>query len=197
VSSPPEPRGSAPARSPGGSQGSSQASTPGGDAPASPVEGLVVRALRAGDAEHLVSNPARRALYGEWLARQERGEMYVAVAEVDGVLVGSRCLDLVCGAEDVAYGFGAHVLPEWRRRGVASAMEKHLEAVAIARGKRRCRSRAVKHNALAIRWHEAVGDVCIGEDVARWTEPDGTEVERECWIFERWFRDDGQGRPAR
>lgn len=149
------------------------------------IPGLVFRALRADDLEHLWP-PSERAQAAAWLARQERGEMYVAVAEVDGVPVGRRCLDLTLLADrTVGFAFGAGVVENWRRRGIASALEKHLEEVARARGLRAIRSTAVKHNAQAVRWHEHIGDRLVGDGVVRWTEYDGREVERDCWMYER------------
>ena len=112
--------------------------------------------------------------------------MYVAIAEVDGVPIGQRCLDFTYYAEQrIGYAFGAWVVPEWQGRGIASMLDHHLEHVALARGFHAFRSVAAKHNARAIRWHERLGDRCIGEELARWTNPDGREVEVDCWKFER------------
>jgi hypothetical protein len=60
------------------------------DAPV--VSAVVIRSLRAEDVERFFEQ-AELATGAEWLARQERGELYVAVAEVDGQPVGHRCLD--------------------------------------------------------------------------------------------------------
>jgi ribosomal protein S18 acetylase RimI-like enzyme len=112
--------------------------------------------------------------------------MYVAVAEVDGVPIGQRCLDLTTHAgERIGRVFGAWVVPEWQGRGIASMIDHHLEHVALARGFHAFRSSAAKHNAQAVRWHERLGDRVIGEGPARWTEPDGREVEVDVWTFER------------
>jgi GNAT superfamily N-acetyltransferase len=156
----------------------------------------VFRSLRADDLEQLWS-AAELAQAAAWLARQERGEMYVAVAEVDGVPVGRRCLDLtLMGDPTVGFAFGAGVVEKWRRRGIASALEKHLEEIARARGLRAIRSTAVKHNAQAIRWHEHIGDRLVGDGLVRWTEYDGREVERDCWMYERSLEPEPASEPG-
>ena len=76
---------------------------------------------------------------------QERGELNVAVAEADGVPIGRICLDFTSYAnERIGYFFAAGVRPEWRLRGIATAMHRHLEQVALARGCRALRSVAEK-----------------------------------------------------
>ena len=150
----------------------------------SPVT-VSVRELRPADVDLLFA-PVGRSLAAEWLRRQERGEIYVAVAEVDGEPVGRRCLDFTSFA-DIGEGelFAAVVRPEWRSRGVATAIQGHLDDVARRRGLRVLRSVVVKGNERARRWHERIGDRLIGERLVRWTEPDGREVEEDCWDFER------------
>lgn len=146
---------------------------------------LVIRPLCAEDVEALFA-PGEGALAAEWLAKQERGELYVAVAELDGVAIGRRCLDFTYfGHLGIGYGFGASVRDEWRSRGIGSMIDRHLEEVARARGMHTLRSAAAKSNEGAVRWHEKVGDRRTGESVERWTNPDGREVAVECWTFER------------
>jgi ribosomal protein S18 acetylase RimI-like enzyme len=151
-----------------------------------------IRPLCAEDVEKGgVFDPGERALTAEWLAKQERGELYVAVAELGGVPVGRRCLDFTylddegIPVEGVGYGFAASVLREWHSRGIGSMIDRHLEQVARARGFHALRSAAAKSNEGAVRWHERQGDRCTGERVERWTDPDGREVEVDCWTFER------------
>ncbi len=148
-------------------------------------DGLVVRPLRAEDLERF-SSPRERELLAEWLAQQERGELYVAVAWVDDAPVGRRCLDFTnYGDQGIGFGFAASVRPEWRSRGIASAIDRHLEEVARERGLHALRSVAAKDNERAVRWHERQGDRRTGERVLSWTEADGREVEVDCWTFER------------
>ena len=74
------------------------------------VPRLVLRALRAEDVDRLETLPDRRVQLRQWLARQERGEMYVAVAELDGVPIGRRCLDFTLTADErIGFAFGAGV----------------------------------------------------------------------------------------
>jgi len=146
---------------------------------------LAFRPLRAEDAERLF-RPGQEALVQEWLTRQEGGGLYVAVAELDGVPVGRRCLDFTYYAgQGIAYCFAASVQPEWRSRGIGSMLDRHLAEVAHARGCHTLRCVAAKHNDGAVRWHERIGDRRTGECVASWTEPDGREKKVECWRYER------------
>lgn len=145
----------------------------------------VMRPLRDGELES-VFNAERREQGAEWLARQLRGELYVAVAEVDGEPVGTRCLDPVCGREwGHAFLFGASVRPAWRSRGIGAQLDAHLEEVARSLGFRTLRCVNAKRNARALRWHEKLGYRTIGETTLRWTAVDGREVEVECWELER------------
>lgn len=146
---------------------------------------VTVRQLRPADVDLLFA-PVGRGLAAKWLRRQERGEIYVAVAEVEGEPVGRRCLDFTSFAKDGAGEvFAAVVRPEWRSRGVATAIQAHLDDVARRKGLRVLRSVVVKGNERARRWHERIGDRLIGERLVRWTEPDGRKVEEDCWDFER------------
>ena len=149
------------------------------------MDELVVRPLCAEDVERLFE-PEEQALAAEWLAQQERGELYVAVAEVDGVPVGRRCLDFTFFAgQGIGYAFAAAVVADWQSRGIGSMIDRHLEEVARGRGLHTLRSTAEKANEGAVRWHERQGDRCTGDQVVGWTDPDGREVEVDCWTFER------------
>jgi GNAT superfamily N-acetyltransferase len=146
---------------------------------------LVVRPLRPEDVEQFFE-PREHPLAAEWLAKQERGGLYVAVADIDGVPIGLRCLDFTYfGDEGIGFGFGASVRAEWRSRGIGSMIDRHLEEVARARGMHTLRSVAAKSNVGAVRWHEQQGDRRTGESVERWTDSDGREVTVDCWMFER------------
>jgi ribosomal protein S18 acetylase RimI-like enzyme len=131
--------------------------------------------------------PIERELAAKWLAQQERGELYVAVAEHDGVPVGRRCLDFTrFGDQGIGYTFAASVRPEWRSRGIGSMIGRHLEQVARARGLHTLRSMAAKSNERAVRWYERQGDRRTGERVVRYTSGvHGREVVVDCWTFER------------
>jgi ribosomal protein S18 acetylase RimI-like enzyme len=147
--------------------------------------GIVIRPLQAEDLERLFE-PIERASGAQWLARQERGELYVAVAEIDGVPVGRRCLDFTCwpGAR-IAHVFAASVRSEWQSRGIGSLVDDHLGQVALARGFDAIRCVTAKSNSGSVRWHERLGYRRIGEGLVQWTEADGREVEVDCWKYER------------
>jgi GNAT superfamily N-acetyltransferase len=150
-----------------------------------PVDGVVIRGLCAEDLERF-SGPLERELLTGWLAKQDAGELYVAVAWLDGTPVGRRCLDFTHYRDlGIGFGFAATVKPEWRSRGIGSMIDRHLEEVARARGLHALRSVAAKSNERAVRWHEQQGDRRTGERVFRWTNPNGREVEADCWMFER------------
>jgi ribosomal protein S18 acetylase RimI-like enzyme len=146
---------------------------------------IVIRRLQVDDLATCFT-PQTRALGAEWLARQEREELYVAVAEVDGAPVGHRCLDFTYNPETgAAYCFAANVWPEWRSRGIGSSLDEHFAEVARAKGFRALRCVVAKHNTRARSWHERLGYHCIGDGEVRWTEPDGRAVAVDCWHFER------------
>lgn len=148
------------------------------------IEQIRIRALEAADLEPLFGE---RGLDGEErLARQQRGEVLVAVAEVDGVAVGKMCLDLTSyESERAAYVFGAGVRPRWRSRGIGSMLDADLGQAALARGFRTLRCRVAKHNLRAQSFYERLGYLRIGGGLICWTEGGGREVEVDCWEFER------------
>jgi len=149
------------------------------------TEQIRLRPLRSADLERLFTLELRPD--GEaWLAKQERGERFVAVAEADGVPVGQAGLDLVrYERERIAYVFGVGVTPEWRSRGIGAKLQTHLEQIAVARGFRALRCHVAKHNTRALSWYERLGYRQIGEGVIRWTEGGVRVVEADCWELER------------
>ena len=148
------------------------------------VKAVVIRRLTADDLEWLFK-PAERVLGERWLAQQERGELYVAVAEVNGAPVGRRCLNFTSYPLGAGYCFAAYVRPELRSQGIGARIDEHHESVARARGLRALRCAVDKKNTRSISWHERCGYKRIGESVVRWTQVDGREVEVDCWMFER------------
>src|SRR5689334_23262671 len=99
---------------------------PAGETARPPADGspprVVFRRLRRDDVAQCFP-AAGRAIAEEWLARQDRGELTIAVAEVDGLPVGRRCLDFTCYPQlHVGYCFAATVRPEWRSRGIGSLL---------------------------------------------------------------------------
>jgi ribosomal protein S18 acetylase RimI-like enzyme len=150
-------------------------------------EGLAIRHLRAEDLPRFFY-PEDLALGEKWLGLQERGEMHVAVAEIDGVAVGRSCLLYnTKGDPPNAYAFASTVSAEWRSRGVGSALATYHERVARSRGMYHLSSHTAKDNPRAAAWRERMGYRRVGEEMIHWEEVDGQQVERLCWKFERVF----------
>ena len=149
------------------------------------MDGLAIRKLRAEDLPRFFK-PAELGLGEKWLAIQERGEMYVAVAEVDGVAVGRSCVQYnYKGDPPNAYTFATTVSSEWQSRGIGSALAVHNERVACSRGMYRMVAHTGKQNPRAAAWRERLGYRSVREETIRWTELDGRQVESLCWRFER------------
>lgn len=145
--------------------------------------------MEAGDLARLFETPYRE-LGQEWLGRQDRGELYVAVAEVGGVPAGRRCLDFASLARAGAvYCFAATVLPHWRSRGIGALIDRHCQAIARARGFHAIQTAVSKSNVRGIAWHKRLGYHRIAERVVRWQEPDG-QHESDCWVLERRWGDE-------
>src|SRR5262245_19354569 len=148
-------------------------------------DAVVIRRLTADDIDRLF-DPAARVLGEQWLAEQERDELYAAVAEINGAPVGRRCLNFTWYKHiGAGYCFAATVRREWRSQGIGTRINEHLESVARARGLRALRSKVDKKNTGSISWQERCGYKRIGESVLRYTGVDGHEVELDCWEFER------------
>lgn len=143
-----------------------------------------IRRLRPEDREALFG-PRLRHGADAWLERQERGEVYVAVAELDGVPVARVGLDFAASADPgVVVLWAASVGEEWRGRGVGTALMRHLEQVAVERGRSVVELLVAKDNPRARALYERLGYVTCGEAVNRWVEQgDGGPVtlEEECW----------------
>lgn len=137
----------------------------------------------------LLFEPGERALVNEWLAQQERGELYIAVAEAGGVPVGRMCLNFSWRSDEgAAYGFAFHVLPPWRALGIGTQIDRHCEQVARDRGLHALQCAVARTNPRGLAWHQRLGYRTIDERVVRWQAPDG-EHELDSWIVERrWGR---------
>jgi ribosomal protein S18 acetylase RimI-like enzyme len=136
---------------------------------ARPPNPLTIRPLVQEDLARLFRGHAR--VFGEeWLERQDRAAAYVAVAELDGALVGRVGLDLArAKASGTAYLSSAYVQRKCRSHGVGTALCLHLEDVARDRGFRAIQLGVNKENHRARQLYVRLGyDVC-GEEVVRWT----------------------------
>ncbi|MEO8576505.1 MAG: GNAT family N-acetyltransferase [Gemmatimonadales bacterium] len=148
-------------------------------------DGLVIRKLRADDLPRLFS--ADLPLGETWLNSQERGEMYVAVAEVDGVAMGRSCLLYnFKGDPPNAYSFASTVSPECQSRGIGSFLVSHNERVARSRGMYHIAAHAAKENPRSAAWREKMGYRRMGEETIHWEGADGHH-ESVSWRFERAF----------
>ena len=115
--------------------------------------------------------------------------MSVAVAEIDGEAVGRSCLMYnYLGDPPNAYSFASSVSPQWRSRGIGSALIAHLEREARSRGMYHISAHTAKTNPRAASWRERMGYRRVGEETIHWTEPDGRHIESLSWKFERSFR---------
>lgn len=155
--------------------------------PAGGPDGLAIRKLRAEDLPRFFY-PADLPLGEKWLRLQERDEMYVAVAEIDGAAVGRSCLLLNSRSDPPkAYTLASSVAAEWRSRGIGTALIAHNERVAHSRGMYHLSSHTRKDNPRAAAWRERMGYRCVGEETIHWEDVDGRHVESLCWKFERTF----------
>jgi ribosomal protein S18 acetylase RimI-like enzyme len=153
------------------------------------AEEVSIRQLAKRDLEHLFGERARH--FGEkWLRRQRRSEVYVAVAEVNGLPVGRMGLDCArLSDERIAYVWSAHVVPMWQSRGIGTLLIGHLEKMACARHIDAVRLAVAKDNTRARALYERHGYAVIGEEVDRWSYRDDddrtVEVVDNCWTMEK------------
>jgi GNAT superfamily N-acetyltransferase len=155
--------------------------------PAGGPDGLAIRKLRHEDLERFFK-PADIANGRKWLQLQDRNFMYVAVAEVHGVAVGRSCLMYnYMGDPPNAYSFASSVSPQWRSRGIGTAMIEHVEREARARGMYRITAHTATTNPRAAKWRERMGYRRVCEENIHWTEADGRRVDSLSWKFERSF----------
>jgi ribosomal protein S18 acetylase RimI-like enzyme len=152
------------------------------------AEEVSIRQLAERDLEHLFGERVRH--FGEkWLRRQRRSEVYIAVAEVDGIPVGRMGLDFARRSDErIAYLWSAHVEPRWQSRGIGTLLIGHLEKNARACGIDAIRLAVAKENTRARALYERHGYAVIGEEVARWSYHDGertVEIVDDCWTMEK------------
>jgi ribosomal protein S18 acetylase RimI-like enzyme len=152
---------------------------------------LVIRPLCAADLERIFSRLSRQ--HGaEWLARQERDEVYVAVAEIDAIPVGRVALDFTRRADvGAAVLWAAHVEPGWQSRGIGTTLFLHVEAVARERGFAAIELAVAKDNPRALALYKRLGYEVVGEGVGRWSYRDGDNeirVVEDEWNMRKALR---------
>ena len=154
-----------------------------------PFSPLTIRPLCADDLDRRIFHSKSRPFGEEWLERQERSEVYIAVAELGGVTVGRVGLDFTRNAgEGAAYLWSAHVEPDFQSQGIGTALFLHLEQVALQRGVYVIQLDVNKENPRARRLYERLGYTVCGENVARWSYRDGdriVEVAEDCWMMRK------------
>jgi ribosomal protein S18 acetylase RimI-like enzyme len=152
-----------------------------------------IRQLEERDRDVLFAPRVRCAL-GAWLERQERDEIYVAVAEVGSVPVGRVGLDFAAQGEvGVVYLWAASVEEEWRGQGIGTALMQHLEEVARERDRRSIELLVAQDNEPARRLYERLGYEVCGTGVNRWVERDDSGAEEFaelCWRMRKRLVDE-------
>jgi GNAT superfamily N-acetyltransferase len=150
------------------------------------MDGLVIRQLRAEDVPRFFTD-GYQALGEKWLGLQEQEEMYVAVAEIDGVPVGRSCLQYHFKADPPnAYSFATSVFPAWQSRGIGSFLVAHNEEVARSRGMYRISAHSGKDNPRSAAWREKMGYQLVAEETIYWDDAGGHH-ELPSWKFEHTF----------
>lgn len=149
--------------------------------------GLSFRPLALPDLE-LVFNRHNRAFGREWLRRQALGEVYVAVACLDGLPVGRAGLDFVrVRRPETAYLWAAHVEPRYQSQGIGTALLIHLEQVARERGLLAVTLAVAKDNPRAQTLYERLGYAVFGDKVLSWAYLDDAGqkvvVEEDSWLL--------------
>ena len=149
--------------------------------------GLTIRPLCAADLDRLFDDRSRP--FGEdWLERQARDIVYIAVAVLDGTPVGRIGLDFTQLAPDTAYLWSAHVEANFQSRGIGTAIFQHLEQMAQARGFRRIRLEVNKDNLRARQLYERLGYEVFDEGIGRWRYRDRdrmVEVAEDNWLMRK------------
>lgn len=149
---------------------------------------IAIRPLRAADLDQIF-NPATRPYGEKWLKRQERAEVHVAVAELEGVPVGRAGVDFVKQQDGAtALLWAAHVEPGYQSRGIGTALCLHLERVALRRSFTVMKLNVGKENGRARRLYERLGYSISGEEIARWSYREGdrvVEVAEDCWTMRK------------
>jgi GNAT superfamily N-acetyltransferase len=140
-----------------------------------------VRLLRPEEAAAVAATLRHRVVVADRLERQRRDECLYLVAWEDGTPVGQALLHrrrpsalAVAGVVDsLPYIEDVFVLPEWRNRGVGTALLEAAESAAATRGDRGVSLAVSTGNAAARRLYTRLGYVDAGVPVHRHatTEP--------------------------
>jgi ribosomal protein S18 acetylase RimI-like enzyme len=122
-----------------------------------------------------------------WLERQARDEVFVAVAELNGVPVARIGVDFTLYS-GVSYLWSAHVEGEYQNRGIGTTLIGYLEQVAREHGFTVMRIDVGKDNPRAQKLYERLGYMVYGDAIGRWSYHDGTkevEVVDDNWTMRK------------
>lgn len=149
---------------------------------------MLIRPLQESDLDQLFNEHSRQ--FGEeWLARQERGEVYLAIAELDGRPVGRCALDFISHQEEAAaHLWAANVSEQFRSQGIGRALFARQEEVALAHGFEVIRLEVAKDNPRARELYERIGYQQVGEEIGRWSYRQGNEmveVTQDCFVMRK------------
>jgi ribosomal protein S18 acetylase RimI-like enzyme len=150
---------------------------------------LIIRPLRASDLDQRIFDVRSRPHGVEWLERQEQSQVYIAVAELDGIPVGRVGIDFKLNEDKgTAYLWSAHVDSEFQSRGIGTALFLHLEHIALQRGFTLIEVEVGKNNPRARQLYERLGYQVYGEAIGRWSYREGdriVEVVEDNWSMRK------------
>lgn len=149
---------------------------------------LIIRPFAAGDLG-ILFNEDSHGMGEDILARQERGEAYLALAEQEGEIVGRTMLDFQSHIDEgCARLWAAHVREPFRSQGIGRALFAHLEDVCLSCGVTMIRLEVEKPNYRARALYERLGYQLAGEETRTLQRQQGqtvTEVEAACYVMRK------------
>lgn len=166
---------------------------------------LVIRTCREEDLPRLewfgMFTP-HRELIRDAYDRQERGEVAMLVADVNGFPVGQVWVDFVRRAADsMGTIWALRVLPPLQGKGIGTRLLAAAERVIRARGREAAEIGVEKDNPGARRVYERAGYRVVREEYEEYeyTTPDGTRIRVPVdeWILRKSLRGADRDREAR
>ncbi len=157
---------------------------------------IVIRAARADDLEAMEwegEYRRYRVVYQRAYAESLRGRRVLLVAELQGLIIGQIFVQvdstLAAGRGGAAYLYALRVRPEYRGRGIGTALVREAEALLRERGFARALISVAKDNDAARRLYERLGFEVFGEDAGNWSFIDDQgqvqEVHEPAFLLEK------------
>lgn len=153
---------------------------------------LIIRNALLSDIDALVKVGMARERVQRRLNVAAAGEESFLVAEADAEVIGMLSIRWSGGCDGVRpWFYGAEVRPDWRRRGVGTAMWAEGEALALGRGLSEAALDVEVSNEDARRLYERLGYVVIGPHLHQWQaiDPDTEQVTAtgtsETWAMRK------------